>query len=797
METATLPGSTELDVDQVQWPLVCFGLTLATLATVLLELSLTRIFSAVFDYHFAFLAVSIALFGLGAGGLYSCALPRRPLTTLFRGLGLVALAAAASTVFALIWVLSRPAAPMGLTAVAIYGLASLPFFFEGIIIATVIVEAVNRIERAYFWDLAGAAAGCLLVVPLLDLLGGPGTVLAVAIVSTTGAAIWFSLAGASMQRILAVVATFGLVTLAVANAKRHWIDVNQPEGNPRCQELFAKWNSYSRVAVIEDEAKRTYWLQIDSGMYPLASWDPHQLTPEQRSALMDHGAAIPYVLIRRPRVLILGAKGGWDVLRALAAGSEHVTAVEANPIIAHTVMQRRFVHQTRSLYLRPEVEVVVGDPRSFLRRSPEQFDVIQTSSWASSGSQLGSLALRENALYTLEALRDYWNHLRAGGLVALTYPASLSPWESRRLMGMAAQVLRENSTANPESHFVVLRERTAVSGGTEAIVDTFLLSKVPFSAEALAKVTEHCHRAGLQVLWPAESPRSGPASLRLSPHFDGPSEPVELEPSTDNRPYFFQGFASKPSASPRHTTGVARPHSVLALSHLLAITLAITVGVFWFPTIAQSWRRPLEKRVYWWLAYFLSIGAGYLLVQVSLVQHCIVLLDRPTHALTVVLFSMLVSSALGSYFSRRLLRDSPGALPGATGVAALLIAAVALVLPSLMSGGLSWPLWIRMGALVVLISPIGFLLGLPFPVGMRRLAQLHPEALRWAWATNSAASVTGSVMAAALAMHLGFREALLTGALVYTLALLCVSGAQGTPTGERSRSLGARSTVVV
>jgi len=214
---------------------VYLGVALTTLATIVLELSLTRIFSVVFYYHFAFLAISIALFGLGAGG------------------GILAVLDGLSVVAALVFLLSRQSRLEGGTLALVYLTTALPFFFAGAVVSTVFAETVERVHRIYFFDLLGAALGCLLLVPLLDFVGGPNTVIAAAILYAAAAAIWFTQAGSLRGRVLGVVAALLLAALVVFNVRESLLDVSYAKGERLLEELFVKWNSYSRIALATAE----------------------------------------------------------------------------------------------------------------------------------------------------------------------------------------------------------------------------------------------------------------------------------------------------------------------------------------------------------------------------------------------------------------------------------------------------------------------------------------------------------------------------------------------------------------
>src|SRR5580704_12545512 len=214
----------------------------------MLELTLTRIFSVVFYYHLVFLAISIALFGLGAGGVFSYVVAGWP-GNLFAKLGAVAMTASLSVVAALWFILSRPNELGSATLAAVYVASAIPFFLAGIVTSLAISEAIERVDRAYFFDLAGAAAGCMVLVPFLDVFGGPNTVVAAAVFYGVAAAVWFNLAGFARQRAGAVLLSLLLVMMMVVNYKTHLLDIDFAKGQRLPPERFVAWNSFSRVGV--------------------------------------------------------------------------------------------------------------------------------------------------------------------------------------------------------------------------------------------------------------------------------------------------------------------------------------------------------------------------------------------------------------------------------------------------------------------------------------------------------------------------------------------------------------------
>jgi len=769
----------------VSWPLLYLGVAFTTLATILLELSLTRIFSVVFYYHFAFLAISIALFGLGAGGLFSYAVARGH-PTVFRKLGVLSVAAAASVLAALGYILAQRGGVGGGTLALVYLASALPFLLAGTVVATAIAETVVRVERVYFFDLVGAAAGCLLLVPLLDITGGPNTVIGAAVMFAAAAAIWFTLGASWRGRTLAVALALGLVGLIVLNTKKPLVDVRYAKGERLAHELFVKWNAFSRVALVEDSSGVPR-IQLDAdASIPIAVQKPDTLSPHQRDQLLATSAGLAHLLRPAARTLILGAGGGQPVLLALISGSREIVAIETNPIIARAIMQERFAELSSALFARPEVRVIVGDGRSFLRRTHQQYDVVQLSvPETRAPASAGAHAFTETALLTREAFADLLSRLMPTGILSVIHWASDPPVVSLRIAATAVAALRERGEQEFQRHLIVVRQTRA-----RHTTDAVLVARSGFRPEDVRRVKALVREGALQTLYlPGDN--SGNAFSRLlhpSAFEDFLARyPQDISPVDDNRPFFY--YTERPAAvlawladDPAARSSV-RPSSPLwLLIRLIGIGLLATAILLLLPPLfLGQW--PRRRGTMRWLWYFVFIGAGFLLVQVSLIQKFVLFLGNPTYALTVIIFSMLVSSGAGSFFSRRVIGSSEEGLLGALATVALLIALMAVLIPPLTRTAAGWPMPVKVLLSVSLIAPAGFVMGMAFPSGMARLNQINPSTVRWAWAVNVAASVLGSVVAVFLALHVGLRETLLFGGIMYLGALMSI-GARKAPAAD-------------
>ncbi len=530
--------SSASDSAKAKWSQLYLGVAFTTLSTLILELSLTRIFSVVFYYHFAFLAISIALFGLGAGGIFSYLIATKTGNIYFK-LGTLAILNSFAVMLCLIFILSV-SNPDPRALALVFFASALPFFCSGAVVSLAVAEGIERVDRVYFFDLLGAAGGCLALVPLLNEFGGPNTVLSASVLLAVSAAIWYNLAGTQRGRVAAVALALAFVSLIVYNWKHHPIDVRYAKGQLLPKEEFVQWNSFSRVGLRNDAGPL---LVIDADASTgIPQFDLDHLAPAEKHQLLYQGPGLPYLLRPGAKTLIIGPGGGWDVARSLSSGSKDITGVEINPIIAKTVMRQRFPDLSRRLYFRPEVRLFVEDGRSFVRRSQEKYQVLQATlvdTWASTAA--GAFALSENNLYTTDAFRDYLEHLTDDGLMAFTRWGFDPPRESLRLISLAMAALGDLGEREPWKHVIVAREYSKNIAGWGA-QDTIVIFRKPLSKEDMARANAAIKNSDLELIYAPGTTTQNPFAqlLRSSdPEKFQRSYPFDVSPVSDDRPFFF------------------------------------------------------------------------------------------------------------------------------------------------------------------------------------------------------------------------------------------------------------------
>jgi len=788
----TPPISQALPAEQSQERALLAGVALSSFAALLLELALTRLFSVVLFYHFAFLAISIALLGLGSGGVFAYLgkswLGRFQTRSLLSWLCI----GNAFIVPVVLEIVLHVPVSLSLSSAnffrltAIYLAAAVPFFITGLEFSILFARESRHISRLYGADLIGGALACLAVVPLLNWLGGPNAILFAALMAAVAGAVW---ANDTKIRKPALGLAAALLLLIAANWSGRLIDVVYAKGVLRDKAWveFARWNAISRVEVDRQRDAKVVVIDADASTYimdaDLKQWEGS----EWQEDLMSAPPALANILRPHGDYAIIGPGGGVDVLRAVANGSPSVTGIEINPIIANTVMRGRYADYSYHLYERPEVHIQVTDGRSFVRNAKQKFDVVQMTlvdTWASTAA--GAFALSENSLYTVEAFREYFEHLKPGGMIAITRWEFRQPREALRVVSVAMQALHEFGVQDPSRNFIVVSQGNLDEDGIPVVV---LAKKSAFTTEEEESVRAHLSRnPELMALYLPSEPKQNPFSVliaRNDPYAFAKQYAYDVAPVRDDAPFFFftlkigqilHGDDLSQGIDWKVNLGVVVLAMVLVISCLavfafLVVPLALRGG--------RKQQRPVQ------LLYFVAIGVGYILVEIAFIQRFVLFLGHPTYALTVVVFLLLLSSGAGSLASRKWVAHPKNAWLPLALIAATLVLYV-FILPGLLNKLVGLPFDAKLMISAVLLVPLGFAMGMPFPTGLRALASIPvPEfptadqfeenqenAVEWAWAMNAGSSVLGSVLAMVIAIQFGLNVALACGAAAYLIAIL-------------------------
>ena len=766
------------------------------------EILLTRLFSIVQWHHFAFLVISVALLGFGASGTFLLLAGDRIRTGIEPFLALTALgfglAAPVSFVIAErvpFNVLDAPWSPGSLGwLLLIELLLAIPFFFAATGIGRVLVVSGHRLSRVYAADLAGAGAGAaaavgaLYLVPAeraLDLvcaLGALAGALAVRDGRSPGRRRLLLLCG-----VVLVLAGFGVIgelrispfkplpqALRVTGAELVETRsgplgmVSAVENREVPFRLAPGLSLMARAPVPEQVA-----LFVDADG-PLAVVR-HDASSPPPAYLGDLTSALPYRVVEKPRVLVLGAGGGAAVLQALGAGARSVDAVEIQPHVVEMVRDR-YRDFSGGIYEHPAVDVHVADPRAFIEAPGDEYDLIQIIALGTGTA--GLHALRADRLLTVESVRAMFSRLSAAGVAAFTVPSRLPPRNGLRLLATVRAALEAGSIRSPGDHIAWIRSWSAT---------TLVASRSPLSGVQVDAVRTF---ARTRAFDPIHVPGIAPGEVNRfnvldRPYFHEAAQRLlggrretyvrdykfDVRPATDDRPYFasFFKWAHAPeilALSRKGGIGLL-DLGYIALPAALVQAVAAGAALILLPLLALRTGRVRARRGPV-LAGFFCIGLAFLLIEIAFIGRFTIILGHPLHALAVVLAAFLVFAGLGSHLSAR---RGPGAsitrpVIGIAGIATIW----ALASPYLTSALLGAPAAVKIAAAFVLIAPLATLMGMPFPRALARLNAVDPSLLPWAWGINGCASVIGAVLAALLAIHHGHTVVILAGVVLYAAA---------------------------
>ncbi len=774
---------------------------LLSVALIAFELGLMQVLSTVQWHHFAYMVISVALLGFGAAGTL-LALAREALMRRFEGLlpllmtasgaamlGAVALSQAPFARFDsyLLFVEPGQAGALVLT----YLLFFVPFLLGALAIGMVFVRRVARIGSYYFANLAGSGVGGLAAVALLWVVA-PERLPAVTALTAVAAGLFvvprrhrrWLLPAAGLAAALSVFFLLRPPGLAHSPYK----DLSRTLTLPGAEVVLTRSSPHGRVEVVAAPALRyapglslsfTGEVPVQQAVFnngnwlgPVTAW-----TRGDTTHLLDYTtAALPYAMRLRAAVLVLHAGTGDDAAHAVVRGARRVVAVEPDGLVLD-LLRRDLAALTDSLFYQPAVTARALEPRTYLAADTTRFDLVTLPAVGAFGGTVGLSALQEQYSLTKEGFRATWDRLTPGGAVAVTAWMDYPYRHALKVLATLVEVLEGVGVVDPAAHLAAVRSWGAV---------TFVLKKTPLAPEEIARIRRFCGRMAFDpLLLPGLEPgeRDGFNRMpdgqffayvdqllsadreRLYEGYD-----FAIAPATDDRPYFAQFLRWRNLPRLARQFG-DRTVPFLEVGYLIAgvtfvqILLAALVLVL-LPLLRLGWRGPDKG---WTLAYFGSLGLGYLFVEIVLIQRFTLYLGHPLYAAAAVIATMLVCSGAGSYASERLAARR-GTLLRVAGAVTLCILVYAVALTPLLRASIAWPLPLRALCAFALVAPPAFVMGMPFPLGLRWLSERSAPQVPWAWGVNGCLSVVSTAAAALLAVEAGFVVVMGLAAGAYALA---------------------------
>ena len=780
------------------------------------EILLMRVLSIVQWHHFAYMIISLALLGYGASGTFIAINkrwlePRFELSFAVSGLlfsiTLVGCFVLGQQVpFNALEIVWNPRQLINLSL--IYLVFFVPFFFAACCIGLAFTCRRSTISRIYFFDLLGAGLGATLIIALLFVLSPQNALLVLAALALL-ASILVGTGLAARNTLLAMQALW-LVAFTLA-LPQEWLALRVSEykglsqalqvvdgevltssssplglltvvASPRVPFRDAPGLSFNtrfvptdQLAVFTDGDAMSVITRFDGNLSELGY-------------LGDVTAALPYQLLAEPKVLILGAGGGTDVLLALYNGAASIDAVELNPQMTKLVKDT-YADFAGHLYDDKRITVYAKEARGFVAQSRDQYDLIHIGlldSFAASGA--GVQALNESYLYTVEAIQQYLQHTAPGGMLAVTRWLQLPPRDSLKLVATVIEALRLEGVTYPGRQLALIRSWNT---------STLLVKNGEFSVSDIAALREFARSRSFDTAFYPSMPARDANHFNLLPQpylFEGTSALLgedaddfierykfHIAPATDNQPYFFHFL--KWSALPEFLALIRRGgagliewgYLILVATLIQAVIAGAFLIVLPLSRIKRSWPRGTGTRMG---SYFFLLGLAFLFVEIAFIQKFILFLSHPLYSVGVVLSGFLVFAGIGSACSGPLARqfERKGYSPVVVAVAG--ISAIALLylalLPTLFQQLIGLPDGIKMMLSVLLIAPLAFCMGAPFPIGLSRVAHSAPDFIPWAWGINGFASVMSASLATLLAIAFGFTTVVLLALGLYAAAAAIV-----------------------
>lgn len=782
---------------------IYIGTFFIAFSTLALEVTLTRLLSVITFYHLAFFAVSIAMLGMTAGAITVYFKPEW-----FRehNLGLnsakACLAYSVSVVITLTVLCLLPiyfiySLMFILSIIIVTAACSLPFYFSGMVVSVVLTKYPLPIGKLYASDLIGASLGCLFVLGGLELFDGPALILlsgAVGIISVFCFAKGYLTFQLKKLSIIALVLLVGAVLINTFS-DRGFRPINVKGRQETLNKYgFEKWNSFSRVSVFPGEQRFPHlWGQSPVTPDSLKSY-VYQMTIDGEAGThltrfnkiediqflrYDITNAAYYLKEGSESACIIGVGGGRDIHSAILFGVKKILGVDVNPIFVN--LQNNKFRNESNISNRPDVKLVVDEARSYLSRSEEKFSVIQMSlidTWASTGA--GAMTLTENSLYTVEAWKIILSRLDTNGVYTLSrWYNPLNIGETGRAVSLAIASLFEMGISEPSRHIAML---------TVANLSTLIISKSPFTDSEISKLKEIAVNLKYNfVIVPGEVPsdevlRKITSSKSKDELFINiKDETLNYFPPTDENPYFFNMLRLN-NLGAIQTKGIGVHYGNLeATSALLILIFSIfllTILTIVFPLMYRSRIQNFKKGKTFWTAvfYFSLIGAGFMMTEIALMQRLSVFLGHPVYALGILLFTIILSAGIGSFFSERLPVTRTIWKYFLPAFAAIAILAINFILNAVISSMITSPMISKIIASILVIFPVGFTLGFFFPLGMRLAKTRSPEETPWFWGLNGIFGVLFSALAVFFSIYFSISLNLYLASLCYAALLILIKG---------------------
>lgn len=779
-----------------------FSIAFLSAAIIAFQLALMQILSIVQWYHFAYMIISVALLGFGAAGTVLAIFRKRlvnnstvilPLLMISTGILMSLVTDVSQMAFIrfdsyLLFADYSHTVKLMLT----YILFFLPFFLGALSIGVIFVKYVDDIGKIYFANLLGSGAGGLLALCLIWLFFPKQLPAFIAILPV--------LAGIMLlpknKRLLFT----GLCVIAVAIIG--WKCFDPPKL------ILSEYKDISKTLLLPD-AKITLEKTSPYGVLqtitsPVLRYAPGlsltaQATAQIKMAAFINGewfgavtdwkrmdtahildyttAALPYIMAKRNKVLVLKSGMGIDVAHAVSRSVGNIIAVEPNSTIISAV-RNEFAGTTDSLFFYPGISLHTLEPRTFLMTDTSHYDLITLPMVGTFGGSSGLYALQEQFYLTTQAFKEMWLKLNPEGAVSITSWMDYPVRNPLKILATMVQVLTAAGIHNPKDHIAAVR-----SWGTI----TFVMTRSPLQQAEIENIRTFSEE---MLFDPALLPQlnEGERTFNnefqdhrffeyvdkiLSPELKNFYEDYDfnIKPASDNKPYFSQ-YIKWGNLNRLATFFGNRSLPFFEIGYLLVIVTFIQITLISFiliilPLLKIGWKGKSKAGI---ILYFSGIGLGYMFVEMVFIQRFILYFGNPVYSASAVITSLLIFSGFGSYYSGYFMINKK--LPVIFALIISILFTFSIILTPVLQQTVHLNLFLKLLIVLVITAPLAFCMGIPFPAGLSYVSKINSEVVPWAWGINGCISVISTAFATIVAVQMGFTWVILFAALAYVLPML-------------------------
>ena len=782
---------------------IYLSLGLLSASLIAFQLALMQLISTVQWNHFAYMVISIALLGFGASGTL-LSFTRKwferhakfalYLLMILTGVSMSGIILFSSAFFGkfdtyLIFIDFSNTKYLFLSYFSFF----IPFFFGALAIGLIYTQYVSRIGTMYFADLLGSGIGGVFLLILLWVFYPAQLPAAVAILPIVAGILiipqrWFKrlIAPSLLLLFLPVYLIVFPSQLPVSEFKGVSRALNMPDS-----EIYMQMKSpYGHIQVVESPWLRyapglslsfTDEIPVSDALYINGNWfgPITDRTKSEKTHFLDYTTHnLAYVIAKPSTVLILDGRTGLHAGHALWNGALEVTFVEENREVLD-LLKNELAFKIDSLFSGPKIKPISLHARSFLLADTSRYNLVVLPPIESFGGSSGVNALEEQYLLTLDAMDDIWEHLSDNGMIEVTSWMDYPVRNPLKILATLVQTLERKGYMNIEQHLVAIRSWGSIS---------FIVKKEPFSTDEVARIRDFCEQMYFDpVLLPGIDPdeRSTFNHLEDNSFFTYIDQIVSAErdtlyknydfnikPATDSKPYFSQFLKLNRLNKLRRLFG-QEAVPFLEIGYFITLLTFVQISLIAFiliivPLFFKKWK---GKGKTYTLLHFSGIGIGFMFVEIIFIQQFILYFGNPVIAASAVLSGMLISSGIGSLMSSRL-KNSNKTVLVVLSVVILFILLYAFILTPLLRASIGLPFFLKILFSILLISPVAFFMGMPFPIGLKHLDKNNNTLIPWAWGVNGCFSVISTVLATIIAVEAGYFWVMLLASVAYGLALL-------------------------